>query len=46
MPAQPLLAAASFVDEIVAVDHEQLEIAVALLAHTGPIEVRLAQRAP
>jgi hypothetical protein len=46
MPAQTLLAAAAFVDEIIAVDHEQLQIPGALLTRSRPIEVRLAQRDP
>ena len=41
MPAQPLLGTPAFVDEIVAVDDQQLQLPVALLARAGPVEVRL-----
>jgi hypothetical protein len=43
VPAQALLTAAAFVDEIVAVHDQELQLPVALLAGTRPVEVRLAQ---
>jgi len=46
VPTQPLLAAAALVDEVVAVQHQQLQFAQALLARTRPIQVRLPQRRP
>src|SRR4029453_10205540 len=43
VPAQPLLSAAPLVDEIVAVDDQQLQLAQALFAGPGSVETRLAE---
>ena len=46
MPAQPLLAAATLRDQVVAVVDEQLQLAQRLLPGTRPVEQRLLQRRP
>jgi hypothetical protein len=46
VPAQPLLRPSPLVDEIIAINNEQLELAVDLLAGLRPRQVRLAQRRP
>jgi hypothetical protein len=44
MPAQPLLSAAPFVDEVVAMHNQQLQLAQALFTGPRSVEARLAQR--
>ena len=44
MPAQPLLAAAPLLDEVVAMIDQQLQLAQHLLAGARPVEIRLLQR--
>jgi hypothetical protein len=44
VPAQPLLAAAALVDEVVAVIDEQLQLAQQLFAGARPLDTRLLER--
>src|SRR4029453_15182557 len=44
MPAQPLLSAAPFVDEVVTMHNQQLQLAQALFTGPRSVETRLAQR--
>src|SRR4029453_8377179 len=46
VPAQPLLAAATLGDQVVAVIDEQLQLAQRLLARTGLVEPRFLERRP
>jgi hypothetical protein len=46
IPTQPLLRAATLVDEVVAVIDEQLQLPVDALVRAGPAQVRLPERCP